>query len=197
MCLYIYSCCSGSATADVEEYCRRFPVHRIPDRRVFSKVFNTVHKCSILSVAHVSSEQAYQQHVKEHENILEMVLCNPHYSKWRLSTSLGVSQKRVRWTLCEDGLCPFHLQRVKIYTQGTVTCVYNFVIGCVLITNCFHQYYSLTKLLSPVMESTTHETYIDGLTTIHMVLWKYIFSVVSLSMCGAVWTMTWWLVPLF
>jgi len=77
MCLYVYSCCSGSATADAEEYRQRFPVRRIPDCRVFSKVFNTVYKCSTLPSAHVSSEQAHQQHVKEQENILEMVLCNP------------------------------------------------------------------------------------------------------------------------
>jgi len=40
--LYVYSFCVGSATAAVEEYRRRFPMRRIPYRRVFSKVFNTL-----------------------------------------------------------------------------------------------------------------------------------------------------------
>jgi len=81
--------------------------------------------------------------------------------------------------------------------RGTVPCILNFVIGYVLITNCFHQYYSLTKPLSPIMESTTCVTHINGLMTIHTVLWKHIFSIISLSMCGAVRSLTWWLVPLF
>jgi len=37
-----------------------------------------------------------------------------------------------------------------------------------------------------VTESTTHVTRVDGLTTIHMVLWTQIFKVICLSMCGAV-----------
>ena len=39
--LYVYGFCDGSATAAVEEYRRWFPVGRIPDHRVFSKVFIT------------------------------------------------------------------------------------------------------------------------------------------------------------
>ena len=46
--------------------------------------------------------------------------------------------------------------------------------------------YSLMKLRSPVTESTSHVTRIDGLTKIHMVLWEKIFNVVFLSMRGAV-----------
>ena len=44
------------------------------------------------------------------------------------------------------------------------------------------------KLLSPVTESTTHVTRIDGLTKIHMVLWKHIFNVVfSINVwCGMI-----------
>jgi hypothetical protein len=134
---YVYSCCSGCATADVEEYRQRFPVHRIPDHRVFSKVFNTLCECGTLPSAHVSSEQARKQHVKEQENILEMVQRNPTTSIRRLFTRLGVSRTRVWRTLHEDGLCPFHPQHVKIYTQGAVPCILNFVIGYLMITNCF------------------------------------------------------------
>jgi hypothetical protein len=39
------------------------------------------------------------------------------------------------------------------------------------------------KLLSLVKELTTYVTRIDGLTTIHMVLWKQILNVDSLSVC--------------
>jgi len=43
--LYVYGFCDGSATAAVEEYRRRFPVCRIPVRRVFFKVFSTLLAC--------------------------------------------------------------------------------------------------------------------------------------------------------
>jgi hypothetical protein len=72
--LYVYGFCDGSDTAAVEEYYHQFPVHRIPDCRVFPKMFHTLHECGMLLSAHVSSERACQQHVEEQENILENVL---------------------------------------------------------------------------------------------------------------------------
>ena len=36
--MYVYGFCDGSATAAVEEYRRRYPMRRIPERRVFYKV---------------------------------------------------------------------------------------------------------------------------------------------------------------
>jgi hypothetical protein len=71
--LFVYGFFDGSATGAVEEYCRRFPIRRIPDRRMFSKVFNTLCECGTLPSAHVSSERGCQQHVEEQENIREMV----------------------------------------------------------------------------------------------------------------------------
>jgi hypothetical protein len=54
---YVYGFCDGSTTAaDAEEYRQRFPMHRIPDHRVFSKMFNTLRERGMLPSAHVSSE---------------------------------------------------------------------------------------------------------------------------------------------
>jgi hypothetical protein len=75
--LYVYGVCSGSATAAVEEYRRRFPMRRIPDGRMFSKVCNTLRECGTLPSAHVSSERAREDNVEEQENILEMVQRSP------------------------------------------------------------------------------------------------------------------------
>jgi len=33
--MYVYGCCDGNATAAVEEYRRRLPMRRIPDRTLF------------------------------------------------------------------------------------------------------------------------------------------------------------------
>jgi hypothetical protein len=95
--LYVYGICDGSAIAAVEKYTyrRRSPMSRILDRKVFSEVFNTVRDCGTFPSAHVASERARQQHVKQQENILEMVQLSPTASTRRFSTCLGVSRTRV------------------------------------------------------------------------------------------------------
>ena len=75
--MYVDGFCDGSATSTVEEYRRRFPMDRILDHRVFHKVFNILRECSTLPSAHVSSERAYKQNMKEQENILDMVQLSP------------------------------------------------------------------------------------------------------------------------
>jgi len=88
----------------LEEYHRRFPMRRIPDHRVFSKVFNTLRECGTFPSAHVLSERARKQNMEEQENILDMVQRSPTTSTRSLSTRLGVSRTRVWRTLHEDDL---------------------------------------------------------------------------------------------
>ena len=92
---YAYGFCDGSATAAVEEYRRQFPMRRIPDRRVFYKVFNTLRECGTLPSAHVSSERARKQNMEEQENILDMVQRSLTSGTGRLSARIGVSRTRV------------------------------------------------------------------------------------------------------
>jgi len=86
----IYGFCDGSATAAVEEYRRELPMSKIPDRRVFYKVFNTLRECGTLPSAHVSSERARKQNMEEQENILDMVQRSSTTSTRRLSARVGV-----------------------------------------------------------------------------------------------------------
>jgi len=111
--MYVYGFCDGSATAAVEEYRRRFPMGRIPDRRVFYKVFNTLRECGTLPSARVSSERARKQNMEEQENVLDMVQRSPAASTRRLSACIGVSRTRVWRTLHEDGFYPFHPQPMQ------------------------------------------------------------------------------------
>ena len=99
--MYVYGSCNGSATAAVEEYRQRFPMHRIPDRRVFYKVFNTLRECGTLPSAHVSPERARKENMEEQENILDMLHGMVHRttSTRKLSTRIGVSGTRVWRTL--------------------------------------------------------------------------------------------------
>jgi hypothetical protein len=93
--LYPYGFCDCSAVAAVEECRGRFPMRRIPDRRVFTKVFNKIRESGTLPSVQVSSERARKQHVEEQEHILEMVQHGSTTSTRKLSTHLGVSRTRV------------------------------------------------------------------------------------------------------
>jgi hypothetical protein len=42
----------------------------------------------------------------------------------------------------------------KKYTQATVPCVLNYDTAYIFIIKCFHSYYSLMKVILPMMEST-------------------------------------------
>ena len=116
--LYVCSFGDGSATAAAEEYRRGFPLRRIPNRGVFSKVFHTLRECDTLPSVRVSSEGAFKQITEEQENILDM------YSVALLvaredSTRLGVSRTRVWGTLQEeDSMYPFHPQPVQNIHPG-------------------------------------------------------------------------------
>jgi len=116
--MYVYGFCDGSATAAVEKYRRRFSMRRIPDRRVFYKVPNTLRECGTLPSAHVSSERARKQNMEEQENILDMVQRSPTTSTRRLSARIGVSRTRVWRTLHEDSLYPFHPEPVQNLHPG-------------------------------------------------------------------------------
>ena len=114
--LIVKGFCEVSATAAVEEYCRRFPMRRILDRGVFSKVSNTMRECDALPSALVSPERARQQHVQEQENILEMVQRSITTSMCRSSTPLRVSRTCVWRTSHEDGFTRFTIACAK-YTN--------------------------------------------------------------------------------
>jgi len=91
---------------------------RIPDRRVFYKVFSTLRECGTLPSAHVSSERARKQNMEEQENILNMVGRSPTTSTRRLSARIGISRTRVWRTLYEDSLYQFRPQPVQNLHPG-------------------------------------------------------------------------------
>jgi len=62
--MYVHGFCDGSATGAVEEYRRLFPMRRIPERRVFYKVFNTLRECGKLPSARVSFERTRKQNME-------------------------------------------------------------------------------------------------------------------------------------
>ena len=46
--VYMYGYCNGNANAAVDEYQRRYPLHRTPNQAVFTNVFCALRECGTL-----------------------------------------------------------------------------------------------------------------------------------------------------
>jgi hypothetical protein len=92
--MYVYGFCDGSATAALEEYRRRFPMRRIPDRRAFSKVFNTLRECGTLPVL--------MFHLNEHIN--NMWRNRTTFLKWH-SVALLLAREDFYMSRCFTNTC--------------------------------------------------------------------------------------------
>ena len=64
--------------AAVEEYRRRFSDRRIPSRRVFTRIHQTLRDTGCLPSVAVRSEREVVGTINTRENILEMVQRSPH-----------------------------------------------------------------------------------------------------------------------
>lgn len=111
--VFVYGFCNGSATAAVEEYRRRFPHQRTPDKNVFIRIYNKLCETGMLPSANITSERATRQGLDEVENILNLVEDTPTISSRRISAQVGIPQTKVIRTLHMQGLYPYHLQRVQ------------------------------------------------------------------------------------
>lgn len=111
--VFVYGFCNGNATAAVEEYRRRFQHRRIPGKNVFIRIFNRLCESGTLPSANITSERATRQSLQEIESILDLVEDDATTSSRRIATQLVIPQKRVIKTLHEQGLHPYHVQRVQ------------------------------------------------------------------------------------
>jgi hypothetical protein len=174
----VFGICDGSATAAVEEYRRRFLLCKIPDRSAFSKVFNALRELG---------ERSRQQHVEEQENILAIVQRDPTLSTRTLSTYIGVPRKLLWRTMQDDALHTFLSYREKNLYQGDNAMCLGFCHWLQIIANCFHSYYSLMKLLSPITDSKTNATLIHFFTRLHGIMKTNVQSNFSINFwCGEI-----------
>src|SRR5215469_5408052 len=115
---FVYGFCDGNARAAVQEYQRRFPDRRIPSRSVFTRIHQTLRDtCSLPSVS-LQSEREVVRTINTRENILQMVQRSPRLSTRRMASRIGVSRMQVCRTLHEEGLYPYHDQRVQHLEPG-------------------------------------------------------------------------------
>ena len=123
---FVYRFCNGNARAAVDEYQRRFPDRRIPSRRVFTRIHQTLRETGCLPSVAVHSEREVVRTINTRENILEMVQRSPRLSTRTMASRIGVSRMQVWRTLHEEDLYPYHDKWYNIWNQ--VTCsTYGFV----------------------------------------------------------------------
>jgi len=110
--IYFYGMARGNARAAERLYAERFPNRRHPLSSTITACFQRAIETGVLAV-HQHRDRAVHRHVNDDERILRAFEENPQTSIRRVSRALGVPQTTVHRVLRENGLHPYHFQRVQ------------------------------------------------------------------------------------
>jgi len=110
--IYVYGFCDGNSVLVVAEYQQRFQNRRIPNRRVFTGLYQALRDTGRLSGVRIAVEHGVNEGVNE-EGIVCMVHRSPRTSTRRIARRLRVPHTRVWTTLHAEGMYPYHVQRVQ------------------------------------------------------------------------------------
>jgi len=91
---YVYGYCDGNASAVVNEYRRRYPERRIPSKRVFTRVEQSLHDNGCLPSFALHSEREIVRTINVREYILDVVQRSPRLSTRRMASRFGLSRIR-------------------------------------------------------------------------------------------------------
>ena len=91
---YVCGYCDGNASAAVNEYRRRYPERRIPSKRVFTRVEQSLRNNGCLPSFALHSEREVVRKINVRENILDMVQRSPRLSTRRMASRVGLSRIR-------------------------------------------------------------------------------------------------------
>ena len=94
--IYVYGFCDGNSVHAVAEYQQRFLNCRIPTRRVFTRVYQTLWDTGTLPGVRIAAERD----VDEEEGIVQMVQGSPRASTRRIARRLRVPHMSVENTAC-------------------------------------------------------------------------------------------------
>jgi len=78
--IYVYGFCNSNSVHAVAEYQQHFLNCRIPTRRVFTRVYQTLRDTGILPGIHIAVERDVNESVSEEEGIVQMVQSSPRAS---------------------------------------------------------------------------------------------------------------------
>jgi len=116
--IYVYVFCDGNSLHAVAEYQQHFPNRRIPNRRVFTRVYQTFRDTGTLPGVRIAAECDVNGGVDEEEGIVQMVQSSTSASTRRNARCLCVPHTRVWRSLHAEGMYPYHVQRVQHLGPG-------------------------------------------------------------------------------
>jgi len=108
----VYGFRDGNSVIAVAEYQKRFPTRRIPNRRVFTGVYQALRDTGRLPGVRISAERLVNEGVNE-DGIVRMVHRSQRTSTRRIARRLRVPHTRVWRTLNAEGIYPYLVQRVQ------------------------------------------------------------------------------------
>jgi len=82
--IYVYDFCDSNSVQAVAEYQQRFPNRRIPTRRVFTRIYQTLRDTGTLSGFRFAADRDVNEGVDEEEGIVQLVQSSPRASTRRL-----------------------------------------------------------------------------------------------------------------
>jgi len=92
--------------------------HRIPNRKVFTRVYHTLRDTGTLPCVRIAAERGVSEGVDEEEGFVQMVQSSPRVSTRRIARRHRVPHTRVWRTLHAEGMYPYHVQRVQHLGPG-------------------------------------------------------------------------------
>ena len=104
--IYVLGFCDGNSVHAVAEYQRTFPNRRIQNRRVFTRVYQTLRDAGTLPGVRIAAERDFNESFDEEEGIVRMVQSSPRASTRRIARRLRVPHRRERRTLHSEGMYP-------------------------------------------------------------------------------------------
>ena len=96
----------------------RYPERRIPSKRVFVRVQQTLRDNGCLLSFAVHSERETVRTINTRKDILDMVQRSPRLSTRRMASHVGLSRMNVWRMLHKENLYPYHNQRVQHLEAG-------------------------------------------------------------------------------
>lgn len=109
--IYFYGMARGNARVAERLYAERFPNRRHASRHTITRCFLRAIETGV--VMHENRDRVLRRHVNNDEQILRAFEENPQNTIRRVSRALGIPRTTVHRVLQENGLHPFHFQRVQ------------------------------------------------------------------------------------
>jgi len=110
--IHVYGFCDGNSVLAVAEYQQLFPNRRIPNRIVFTGVYQALLDTGRFPGVRIAAELGVNEGVNE-DGMVRMVHRSPRTSKRRIARRLHAPHTRVWRTLHAEGMYPYHVQRVQ------------------------------------------------------------------------------------